>query len=376
MDADSLLTRQAELVLADDPGLPGYAPRVWVYRNVIKALNWYGSVREKLDDAKFSSWFAKFKGFNDSSYPGGLGRAQNSSYHVPTCDWYNNGTAPRCSGFYHDQEQTPEHAGGGKAYMPFGPGRLVTDGDCGGQCDCGPTNPCAEYIFMHGAPGFRDWYINEYMLGEQTLRHKDPATGEPQPIGLGWLDDGIDMTGPSEEDPHYWNDTGASVQSMQAQVDAFNANMRALNTAVINRGGFYWQLMAIGGSGLELPRTTNASMCKANLRARCVPDPPSHRWFKMYGLPSTGVNESTFTDYTIEFLLTRGPYAGIGYSWSGCTSAAAPMAKEWLEDFGEPVGGAPCAETGRGSGVFEREWTKARVRWDCNSGRGSLTRKP
>ena len=61
-------------------------------------------------------------------------------------------------------------------------------------------------------------------------------------------------------------------------MDAFNANMRALNTAVINRGGFYWQLMAIGGSGLELPRTTNASMCKANLRARCVPDPPSHRW--------------------------------------------------------------------------------------------------
>ena len=52
------------------------------------------------------------------------------------------------------------------------------------------------------------------------------------------------------------------------------------------------------------------------------------------------------------------------------------MAKEWLEDFGEPVGGAPCAETGRDSGVFEREWTKARVRWDCNSGRGSLTRKP
>ena len=55
MDADSLLTKQAELVLADDPGLPGYAPRVWVYRNTEKALNWYGSVREKLDDAKLQN---------------------------------------------------------------------------------------------------------------------------------------------------------------------------------------------------------------------------------------------------------------------------------------------------------------------------------
>jgi hypothetical protein len=47
------------------------------------------------------SWFVKFKGFEDHPYPGGQGLAQNSSFHVPTCDWYNNGTAPRCSGFYH-----------------------------------------------------------------------------------------------------------------------------------------------------------------------------------------------------------------------------------------------------------------------------------
>ena len=31
---------QAEMVLADRPGLPGYMPRVWAYRNTIKALNW------------------------------------------------------------------------------------------------------------------------------------------------------------------------------------------------------------------------------------------------------------------------------------------------------------------------------------------------
>ena len=49
-----------------------------------------------------SSWFAKFKGFDDSTYPGGKGKETNGTFHVPTCDWY--GTAdkpPKCSGFYH-----------------------------------------------------------------------------------------------------------------------------------------------------------------------------------------------------------------------------------------------------------------------------------
>ena len=101
MDSQSLITKQAEMVLDIDPGVPGYAPRVWAYRNTIKALNWYSSVREKLDDPKYASWFIKFNGFSNTPYPGGQGEKQNGSFHVPTCDWYNNGTKPRCSGFYH-----------------------------------------------------------------------------------------------------------------------------------------------------------------------------------------------------------------------------------------------------------------------------------
>lgn len=115
MNSEELITKQAEAVLARDPGIPGQAPRVWAYRNTIKALNWYSSVREKLDDPRYASWFIKFKGFSNSPYPGGGGSKAvedlNSSFaigaagavHVPPCDWYDNGTAPRCSGFYHDQ---------------------------------------------------------------------------------------------------------------------------------------------------------------------------------------------------------------------------------------------------------------------------------
>ena len=81
--------------------------RVWVYRNTIKALNWYSSVREKLDDPQYAGWFVKFK-----DYKGGA--VSNNSYHVPACDWYGNTThPPKCSGFYHDEAQTPEHPYGG-----------------------------------------------------------------------------------------------------------------------------------------------------------------------------------------------------------------------------------------------------------------------
>ena len=73
----------------------------------LQALNWYWKVRVKLDDPRYADWFIKFKGFSNTPYPGGEGLSVNGTFHVPVCDWYNNGTAPRCSGFYHDQVRTP-----------------------------------------------------------------------------------------------------------------------------------------------------------------------------------------------------------------------------------------------------------------------------
>jgi hypothetical protein len=133
MTSEELITAQAESVLAADPGVPGGMPRVWAYRNTIKALNWYWKVRVKLDDPRYADWFIKFSGFSNTPYPGGQGLAQNNSYHVPACDFYNNGTNPRCSGFYHDQEQTPNHPGGGKPYP--------VDGECIGVFDAHHTRP-------------------------------------------------------------------------------------------------------------------------------------------------------------------------------------------------------------------------------------------
>ena len=85
MQCEELLVEQAALLKAARPGV-----RVWVYRNIVKALPWFTSVRTKMDDKNYSDWFLDFK-------PAG-------PYHVPQCD--DNYSPPKCTNLYHDQEQT------------------------------------------------------------------------------------------------------------------------------------------------------------------------------------------------------------------------------------------------------------------------------
>lgn len=69
--------------------------------------------------------------------------------------------------------------------------------------------------------------------------------------------------------------------------------------------------------------------------------------------------------------------AVLGFMDASCAHSngqeSRPRAKEWNLDFGEPVGGAACHETGDDSGVFERKWTKATVQWDCSVGHGKIS---
>ncbi len=377
MDDDAHLLAQAEAVLAVKPGIPGEQPPVWVYRNKIKALNWIGQVREKLDDPQYAGWFVRFKDYQ--------GRSSNNSYHVVACDWYGDAKSgpPKCSGFYHDQGQVPTHEGAGPAYSPA----YV----CRDQCDCGATNPCGEYTFDHRNASFSKWWVDGWMISNETLLH-DP------PIGLGWLDDGIGLTGVSElsAPPGSWVlDTGSSPADMQAHVDAFHANIARLQRAVVDRKGFYWQM--IQGRGPKIrpvvrnhttchepaPRQVSPAQCATTLREWCVPEPEPWRVAHLYTVcASEMVNVSTASAATAEFLLTRGDYAWIGYTWAGCFPMPAhnpvhngtwlrPRPEQWDADYGgRPAG--PCAETAPASGVFQRAYPKADVEWDCNTGTGHI----
>ena len=85
MSCEELLVEQAALLKAARPGV-----RVMGYRNIVKALPWFSSVRGRMDNATTADWFLPF--------------APNAKpYHVPQCD--NNYSPPLCTALYHDQER-------------------------------------------------------------------------------------------------------------------------------------------------------------------------------------------------------------------------------------------------------------------------------
>ena len=72
MNCDEMMLEQVERSTAASPG-----STYWVYRNGVKALPWFASVRVKLNDPAFSRWFLRFSP---------AVRANHSAAHVPVCD--------------------------------------------------------------------------------------------------------------------------------------------------------------------------------------------------------------------------------------------------------------------------------------------------
>eukprot|EP01051_Picozoa_sp_SAG22_P014977 SAG22_NODE_1895_length_3366_cov_3.131007_3_plen_140_part_00 len=120
----------------------------------------------------------------------------------------------------------------------------------------------------------------------------------------------------------------------------------------------------------------NNDTCAADLRALCNETAPPQTRAMMYALGKEPHDPSKLTALhqdLANFLLIRGPFAWLGHGWSGC-SKNYPFPKEFNLDYGEPVDKV-CKETGPNSGVFEREWSKASVKMDCNSWTPTITMK-
>ena len=127
------------------------------------------------------------------------------------------------------------------------------------------------------------------------------------------------------------------------------------------------------------------------LWAACLPNATAFNAAMLYSLsgPKSSPLPSLQQDLAT-FLLTRGDFAWIGYQWVGCvdcsTAVRVPPAPKGLcdpvaargdphgmyarpaaldADYGIPKDGAQCRETAAGSGVFERQWTKAKISFDC-----------
>ena len=124
MDDDSRLATQAAMIKAINPDT-----HVFIYRNLVKALSWYGAVREKLEDPQYSGWFLHFN------------NPDPANYSVPRGN----------TSLYHSQDQTP------------------TVAECGGtSCDCGSI-PCGEYLWDPRNASLRAWLINTHILGPTGL---------------------------------------------------------------------------------------------------------------------------------------------------------------------------------------------------------------
>lgn len=356
MDAETLLVQQAAMVKAVNNDT-----RIWVYRNLVKALPWYSSVQAKINDPAYSGWFLHFK--------------PTGPYNVPQCD--TNWNPPRCSDLYHDQDQTPQH--------PHG------DGSCTDACDCGGV-PCGEYLWDLRNASLRDWLVTEHIfvngLSNANISgfyFDDGWTNtsaavlpwEPQPLGYC---DHSPIGGATEEDYNCTQDMGLVQQDTTDITNAYLETMSAVHDAVVNAGGWAWQYL----SGVATPPQGDLQACTAFFRREC-----NASTAKLYGAAlqydltwnkTTGVLPQLSQDLA-SFLLVRGDYGWLGYGWLGCTSDSVPGAggpapyafpPELKADYGIPT--ERCSETNPGvSGVFSRQWSKASVSFDCNAWTGTVT---
>ena len=346
-----------ELLFAQARSNAGSGVRTWVYRNSIKALPWFSSVREKLADPAFAPWFLPFGPC-----------AKNNSCHVPVCD--ANYHPPLCSSLYHDGVQTPG--------FPHG------DGDCAAPaCDVGAV-PVGEYVFnplaanvsIKGQTLF-EWFLDGYLFSPT-------GAGPGSPISGFFFDDQMGPTGPTEMDGRAFADMGVNASQGAALSAAYYAFMAAVYAALPARGAFSWQQLwtAPGGGftpakiGTTCPEPLVArGSCAADLRALC--NTSSVAWtratmsaFSPGRCKTDTANLTSPVEDITAFLLARGPYSVIGHGWAGCGRVFQyPPELNW--DVGEPLG--VCGESAEEPGVWVREYTGATVRLNCTSWAANVT---
>ena len=183
---------------------------------------------------------------------------------------------------------------------------------------------------------------------------------------------------------------------------AWRETMALAHEAILREGAFNWQMLA--GTSIADGQATPEN-CLEYFRASCSPphavlDRPLLYYATINNPPGDPGAMLCPAQDLASFLLVRGKFAWLGTGWLGCgfskkganggtccsgdgtkcrpataeggcaASAAADggfyaRPREWDLDYGVPLG--KCAETVPGSsGVFVREWSKARVSMDCN----------
>jgi len=375
MDDEERLLHQAILTKKTAMSL-NRSTKVFVYRNVVKALPWFSSVRNIMVDPAYSGFFLHFKD-------------KTSKTSVPRCALENNS---KCSMYYHDQEQTPEVNGG--------------DGKCPpvGGCDCGKDLPCGEYLWDHrNGSQLRTWLIDHHIVSATAL-------GNEAVDGM-FIDDywcsnlicqenphvagcpcGDPVQGPTEVNKNNQIDMGLSDEDVRDLTMAWNLTMGLVQEAILKNKGYTWSLLWGQGNANASPLLLHQNTCTQQLRDACRGGKDNDVWQTNGHL--VGLNVVNGTQYVqlnqdvAFFQLVRGPYAWLGWGQWGMTWPFNPEPRHGelpplphgvprpavLEhDFGVPGDGAGagdgdlCHETTSGSGIFQRLYSRGVVELNCNT---------
>eukprot|EP00466_Bigelowiella_natans_P011392 jgi/Bigna1/78316/fgenesh1_pg.54_\ len=243
MDCEERLVAQATMTKTVNP-----AAKVFVYRNIVKALPWFTAVREKLDDPQYSSWFLRFDG----------ARLRQHNLHVPSCAAENS---TKCSVFYHDQEQTPAvptpqlpHPDGVCTDDVFETSKVLSQTKVMTVLTLSSSprqegQPCGEYLFDHrNGSMLRDWLLDEIISSDISGLGNANIDGffiddywcsnlicksDPSVAGCPCNDP---EQGPTEIDKYSQVDMGLSDEEIADITRAWNETMGAVQERILEQG--------------------------------------------------------------------------------------------------------------------------------------------
>uniref|UniRef100_A0A7S3LLT8 Uncharacterized protein n=2 Tax=Aplanochytrium stocchinoi TaxID=215587 RepID=A0A7S3LLT8_9STRA len=369
MDCEERLLNQAKMTKSVNQ-----RTKVFVYRNIVKALPWFSSVRRILDDPSYSGFFLKFD--------------PKSKLHVPRCAAENSS---KCSSYYHDQEQTPAVPTKEHPHPDGSCPSSSTEHDSG--CNCG-SQPCGEYLWNHrNGSQLREWLLKEHILSETGLA-SDSIDGFF--IDDYWCSDLICKTnshiqgcpchdpvqGPTEIDKNSQLDMGLSDEDIRDITLAWNETMGQVQRAILDANGYTWTLIEKQQNANAMPTLLMKGNCVEQLRAACLGGEDYKFWHenpRLVGLTHSKEQKLTQLEQDVAFfLLVRGKFAWIGWGNWGMgwpfnpepshgelppLPHGVPIPSLLKRDFGKPL--SSCRETS--PGVFTRKWTKHTVQLNCNN---------
>jgi hypothetical protein len=357
MDAETLMIDQVERIQRARPGTI-----TMVYRNTVKALSWFRSVREKLVDPAYAGFFLSY-----------ATSATNPS--SPACDTAYS--PPLCSRLYHDQMQTPQ-------YKVHDDGQ---NGTCFAPCDCGGVpvgeylfdlrnNSAREFLLEHvlsstalGHPSVTGLYLDDYWVNHQEPIYPD---GNQPPWGYC---SHTPTGGPSEIQLDCIKDMGLT----QQDVDDLYAGWRMSYDTIIDAMG---DAGAIAYQSFHFLSTPSAAHIYSDLLSNCQQGEHS----PLYTAPLMHIlttppaccpatRNTTLLQFEQDlayFMLVRGPWAWIGYNYEFCAERYT-MPRALADDYGAALG--TCAPTHPGSTVFAREYERATVFFDTSDYTGTIVKK-